>query len=530
MNSFQLTFSKMRTNFQLERSMILALLASLCWMAQGMGQANFSNNTDLEAFLKHFPSLDSYDKAISPELKAHRSLIRGLVNSVYEIGMAFGGLSLYYLGDRLGRKKTVYLAAAVVMVGIAIEPSAYQVVQLYVGRIVAGLGIGAFTATVPAWVTETVSVRKRGSFVLLGGGFSITGIALISWISVGLVVHQDKNEIAWRFPIACQGILALIVTLATPILDESPRTLLRRGQREEAYKVMRKYRNEEELRFLEEEYQAMIQAYENELTTKDRNPWAFNEHKQFRRTMTSIILSGMCQMAGINLITFYGAQIFQNIGLSTVRSRVALAGLQTWQMVCAFAGVWFIARFGRRKLLLWGSAVMALCFACCAGLASSTSSSTQYAILAFDAIQLAAFPIGLFLNPFLIGSEIAGLLCRSAVLACSAWMHWILNFVLALVTPLGFNNIGYRYYIVYTCTNAGLFLFSYAFIPETSGLSVEEIDQVYVNSQSVLDIVECAEAVRSCGLLPPEVLLAEKDNEKGSVVMIEDVKAFSGEE
>lgn len=530
MNSFKLTIPNMRLNFQIERSVLLAVLASLCWMAQGMGQANFSNNTDLKAFIKHFPSLDSYDKTISPELKAHRSLVQGLVNSVYEIGMAFGGLSVYYLGDHLGRKKTIYLAAAVVMVGIAIEASAYQVVQLYFGRIIAGLGIGAFTATVPAWVTETVSVKKRGSFVLLGGGLSIAGVALISWISVGLVVHQDNNEIAWRFPIACQGILALIVVIATPILDESPRSLLRHGKREEAYKVMRKYRNEEELKFVEEEYQAMIQAYENELITKDKNPWAFNEHKQFRRTVTSIVLSGMCQMAGINLITFYGAQIFQNIGLSTVRSRVALAGLQTWQMVCAFAGIWFIARFGRRKLLLWASAVMSLCFACCAGLASSKSSSNQYAILAFDAVQLAAFPIGLFLNPFLIGSEIAGLLCRSAVLACSAWMHWILNFVLALVTPLGFTNIGYRYYIVYTCTNAGLFLFSYIFIPETSGLSVEEVDQVFVNSQSVFDIVKCAEAVRSCGFVPPEVLLTEKDHEKGSVFMIEDVETISEKE
>lgn len=84
-----------------------------------MGQANISNNTALEAFLKHFPSPDYYETVISPDLKAHRSLIRGLVNSVYELGLAFGRLSMYFGGDRLGRKKTIYVATAVVIAGIA---------------------------------------------------------------------------------------------------------------------------------------------------------------------------------------------------------------------------------------------------------------------------------------------------------------------------------------------------------------------------------------------------------------------------
>nr|UJH94525.1 MFS.9 [Starmerella bombicola] len=509
--------------FKFERSLKLAFLVSLCWLAQGMGQANFGNSTDLEPFLRHFPSLWSSEPGISKSEKSHRSLIVGLVTAVYELGLAFGGLSTYFVGDRLGRRNTTLLASAFVIIGVVVESSSYQIAQLYVGRVVAGLGIGAFTATVPAWLTETVSAKRRGAFVFLGGGFGITGVATASWICLGMVINQKTHEVAWRLPLAVQGIVAAIVTFATFFLDESPRTLLRHNKPEEALRIMRKYRNESELRFVEEEYREMVQAYKNETLTMDRNPWRFNQHKQFRRTVSAIVLSGLCQMSGINLITFYGSRIFQQIGLSTVRSRVALAGLQTWQALCAFAAIWFVTKFGRRKLVLGGSATMCICFCCCAGLDSSSNQSTRYGILAFDAIQLAAFPIGLFLNPFLIGSEISGLLCRSAVLACVSFTNWAMNFVLALVTPLGFDNLGYKYYTVYVCTNAALFVFAYLFIPDTSGLTVEEVDQAYVNSKNPFDIVKCAEAVRQAGHVPPEILQASKD-EQGSVNIIEYTK------
>lgn len=513
----------MRCKFKLERSLVLAVLVSLCWLAQGMGQANFGNSTDLEPFLRHYPSLWSAEPGISKSVKSHRSLMVGLVTAVYELGLAFGGLSTYFVGDRLGRKKTTIFASAVVIIGVVVESSSYHMAQLYVGRVVAGLGIGAFTATVPAWLTETVSAKKRGAFVFLGGGFGITGVATASWICLGMVINQKTHEVAWRLPLAVQGMVAAVVTFATFFLDESPRTLLRHNKPEDALRIMRKYRNEAELQFVEEEYREMVQAYKNEILAKDKSPWKFNQHKQFRRTVSAIVLSGLCQLAGINLITFYGSRIFQAIGLSTVRSRVALAGLQTWQALCAIAAIWFVSRFGRRKLLLGGSATMCICFCCCAGLDSSSNQNTKYGILAFDAIQLAAFPIGLFLNPFLIGSEISGLLCRSAVLACVSFTNWTMNFVIALVTPLGFDNLGYKYYIVYVCTNAALFVFAFLFIPDTSGLTVEEVDQAYVDSQTPFDIVKCVEAVRQAGHVPPEVLQAKGD-EKGSVHMIENIK------
>lgn len=495
-------------------------------MTQGTGQANLGNSTTLPMYKKHFGMLNSSEEGISASEKSHRSLISGLVVALYELGLAGGGLSTYFFGDKLGRKNTTYLAAAVIIIGTVLESSAFQLGHLIVGRIVAGLGVGAITATVPAWMSETVSPKHRGSLVLSGAGFAISGVAMMSWTCLGMYIHQFDYEIAWRFPLALQGIFAVVNIVAITFIDDSPRSLVRRGRRERAYNVLSKNRSGEDVDAIDTEFAEIIQAYENEIMAKDKSPWSFNQHKQFRRTVSAIILSGLCQLAGINLITFYGAIIFEDdIGLSVVRSRVALAGLQTWQAICGGLSAFFVTKFGRRNLVLGASATMCICFCCCAGLDSVDSTNTKYGILAFDAVQLAAFPIGLLITPFLIGSEISGLLCRSAVMACVSGINWLMNFVLAFVTSLAFDKIGYRYYIVYAATNATLFVFTFLFIPETGGLTLEEVDQAYVDSQSPFDIVKCMKAVKDAGHVAPEPLWRSesKDEMKPTAEMIEDV-------
>lgn len=517
---------KMAGKVELRRSIVLACVSGLCWLAQGFGQANLGNSTTLPAFIKHFPMLDSAAEGITDSQKSQRSLLSGFVVAVYELGLSGGGLSTYFVGDWLGRRNTAYAAAVIVIIGTLLQSASYSLGQLIVGRIVAGWGIGAFTATVPAWMTETAIASHRGPIVLSGNGFAITGVASMSWICLGMYRNQFDTEFAWRFPLALQGILAIVVIGAISFLSDSPRSLVRRNKRDKAYNVLKRNRHGESEEEVQKEFEEIILAYENELKTKDKSPWSFNEHKQFRRTVTAIILSGLCQWAGINLITFYGAIIFEDdIGLSVIRSRVALAGLQTWQAIGGISSVFFVIKFGRRNLVLICSAVMCICFCCCAGLDSDDSVDTKYGILAFDAIQLAAFPIGLLVNPFLIGSEIAGLLCRSAVMAGVASINWLMNFVLALVTKLAFQEIGYKYYTVFVATNATLFLFAFFFVPETGKLTLEEVDQGYVNSKHPFDIVKCMKAIEAAEHVPPEPL-QRSESKKGteSVEMIEDVE------
>jgi len=69
------------------------------------------------------------------------------MTSIYNIGCFIGAMSTIFTGDWLGRPKQILLGSTIIAIGAIIQTAAYGVPQLYVGRIVAGLGTGMNTAT-----------------------------------------------------------------------------------------------------------------------------------------------------------------------------------------------------------------------------------------------------------------------------------------------------------------------------------------------------------------------------------------------
>jgi hypothetical protein len=76
---------------------------------------------------------------------------------------------------------------------------------------------------------------------------------------------------------------------------------------------------------------------------------------------------------------------------------------------------------------------------------------------------------------------------RAAISAVSTAAVWTFNFLLAEITPVGFNTIGYRYYIIFAILNAAIVPSVYFFFPETNGVSLEEIDGIFQESKSIWD-------------------------------------------
>jgi len=70
---------------------------------------------------------------------------------------------------------------------------------------------------------------------------------------------------------------------------------------------------------------------------------------------------------------------------------------------------------------------------------------------------------------------------------CSA-THWLLNFVIARTVPYMFTNIGYGTYFVFGSFLTLSIPFVYFFLPETKGLSLEEVDILFDGPRDVTDI------------------------------------------
>jgi hypothetical protein len=128
---------------------------------------------------------------------------------------------------------------------------------------------------------------------------------------------------------------------------------------------------------------------------------------------------------------------------------------------------------------------------CMSVLAATTAYQDSQPALATAAVFLylynLIYPIGFLGLPLLYSAEVSPLHLRAAISGLANSVLWLSNFLVVEVTPVAFNNIGYRYYIVYAGINAAIAGVVYLCFPETTGLSLEEIDEVFRQSQGVLD-------------------------------------------
>lgn len=412
----------------------------------------------------------------------------GTVVALFTVGGIFGSLSCIYLGDILGRRKVIFIASGITAIGAVLMATSFSLAQFIVARLILGLGTGGYLATVPVWQSEISKATKRGAHVITDGIFIGVGAALALWIDLGFYFVSDSS-VSWRFPLAFQVVLFIAVMVFICVFPESPRWLLKQGRRKEAREILAA------LADLDPESEAIstdIRDIELSLSVCGNQSWksmlSMGEQRLFNRTMLAAGAQIMQQMCGINLTTMYATTIFeQNLGLDSVKARILSACMCFMQVLGGLLAFYTIDRLGRRPLMLWSAGGLTICMAILAGSTSTMSNGATIVAAVFLFAFQFIFTIGYSGLTYLYAAEIAPLQLRAAISAVSTTAVWIFNFLLAEVTPVGFNTIGYKYYIVFAVLNAVIVPTVYFFYPETNGRSLEEIDDIFQQSNSWLD-------------------------------------------
>ena len=148
----------------------------------------------LPTFLATFPSINTSTSG----LEAKNSTLQGTTVALYEVGAAIGALSCFIFGETFGRRRTTFGAAIVVLVGVILQATSFQLAQLVLARIVTGLGVGSFTATIPSWVGESSGADHRGWLIMLEGSAAIFGVMFVGWLELGFYYVPGNNEVSWR--------------------------------------------------------------------------------------------------------------------------------------------------------------------------------------------------------------------------------------------------------------------------------------------------------------------------------------------
>ena len=415
--------------------------------------------------------------------------VQGTVVALFTVGGIFGSLSCIYLGDKLGRRRVIFIAAALTIVGSILMATSFHFAQFIVARVVLGLGTGGYLATVPVWQSEISKPSKRGAHVVTDGIFLGVGASLALWIDFGCYFVQHSS-VSWRFPLAFQVLPLLMVMIFITFLPESPRWLVKKGRLEEARQILAAL---DALDPNAESITEDIRDIQLSLSLCGTLSWqamlTMGQQRLLHRTVLAAMGQIFQQLCGINLISMYATTIFeQNLGMSPVKARILAASMCLMQPFGGYLAFFTIDRLGRRPLMLWSAAGMGICMAILAG-TTSTAHNTGALVVAviFLFVFQFIFTVGYAGLTFLYATEVAPLQLRAAISAVSTAAVWVFNFLLAEVTPIGFNTISYRYYIVFAVLNAAIVPTVYFFFPETSGRSLEEIDEIFMRSKSIWD-------------------------------------------
>lgn len=293
--------------------------------------------------------------------------MQGQIVSTYVLGCVAGAFLSMYTGDRLGRRRSVLLASAFLTIGGILQSMAFTLPHLIVGRIVAGLGVGMNTTTVPMWQSETCKQEDRGKLITIQLTHLVFGFVLANWINFGFT-YSPYQQISWRFPLAFQSFLAILAASMVPFLVESPRWLCVRSRSPAAKEVIARVLDK---RLEDDEVLTSLQSIEttvaHEMESQKpgwRTIFSNGPQQTFRRIALGVGVNFMQQFGGVNVVAYYLPIIMKRSFGFSDRMSLILSAVDSMQwMFWTGLGTLLIDRLGRRKLLIVGAAGQSLCFA-----------------------------------------------------------------------------------------------------------------------------------------------------------------------
>ncbi|KIJ64328.1 hypothetical protein HYDPIDRAFT_175665 [Hydnomerulius pinastri MD-312] len=395
-----------------------------------------------------------------------------------DIGCATGSLIVFFFGESIGRKRTIMSGACTMLVGTAILTSSTTRAQLYVGRIVTGIGNGFNSSSIPVYQSETCEGLVRGTLVCLNSAITIIGLVIAYWLDYGL--SFVNGPVQWRLPIGFQAVFALLLLLQVTILPDSPRWLIAHGRKQEGARILAQL----EARESPDHPDVVEKLKEIEVSLEQESaggPFRYVELIQggplgnFRR---------MCLCAGVNIMQqftgYLAPVVYQNtMGLSRNLSLILGGCTAVTFMFASFIPLWTVDRYGRRILLMISSAGLSLCFILTAALLSTGNKSAAYGATAMVFLFQIFLGIGFLPIPWLYPAEISTTRIRARGSSISSLSNWLSTFVIVQITPPAIANIGWRVFAIFAVFNALWIPIVYLFFPETKGLELEDVDHIF---------------------------------------------------
>ncbi|KAF2110021.1 general substrate transporter [Lophiotrema nucula] len=487
------------------RTFMMACSACFGGMLFGMDIGTIGGVLTLPEFM------DKY--GLTPLSKTARADLSANIASTLQAGCFLGCFIASWVADRWGRKIALVMNGMITCVGCIIQACSFgSIASMYVGRFVAGVGVGGASMVVPLYISENAPRGIRGGLTGIYQLFIATGTMLAFWVNYGAILHIHGAAV-YIVPLAVQALPAILLVICMLLNKESPRFLAKQDRWDEATAVLSRMRALPPTHeYVQAELRDISEQLEHERiliggsTLKDLLREMFTIPGNRKRALISIGLMVCQQMTGTNAINYYAPQIFKNLGIQGNSTNLFATGIYgVVKMVTCSAFLLFAAdSLGRRRSLLWtsiaqGTAMLyiGLYVRIDPPVAGADVPPAGYVALVCIFLFAGFFQFGWGPVCWIYVSEIPTARLRSLNVAIAAATQWLFNFVVARATPNMLATVGrggYGAFIIYSSFCYSMFFFVWFLIPETKGLSLEKMDDLFGVTELVKHIEEDREA------------------------------------
>ncbi|TNY22032.1 hexose transport-related protein [Rhodotorula diobovata] len=391
------------------------------------------------------------------------------------------------LNNWLGRRGTIFWTAAISAATCIWMACVNSKWHLFAARFILGFGIGPKSATVPVYAAETAPPIIRGALVMQWQVWTAFGIMVgtatsLMFFKVGDPSSANITGLNWRLMLGSAALPAFFVMAQVFFCPESPRWLIGRGRYVEAYNSLCRLRHTK-LQAARDLFMinALLEEEASLVTGKAAIVELFSVPRNRRAAVASGTVMFMQQFCGINVIAYYSATIFREAGFDDITALGATLGFGALNFVMAGPAVWTIDTFGRRNLLLSTFPLMSI-FLLMAGMAFFIPEGPgRTAVVALGVyLHCMAYSPGEGPVPFTYSAEAFPLYVRDVGMSYATAVTWIFNFVVAFTFPRllsAFTPQGaFGWYAAWNAMGTVLVFF---LVPETKGLTLEELDSVF---------------------------------------------------
>jgi len=402
-----------------------------------------------------------------------------LLSSIF--GIPLSGL----FADQFSRKSMLLFVAIGFMAGTSLCSMALNLPMLITGRFIIGICIGIASYVSPMFIAEIAPASIRGGLVLLNGVAITLGQAFSFLIGYWL---YDISPESWRVMLLLGTIPALLLLIGVLLIPHSPRWLLIKHGREAAYTVLKKIRhNENEIQAELQEMQTIVnfthQTSKIHQLLQPPYVWVL-----FAATSLGVLQ----QFSGINAIMYYGPVIFESAGFTPTKFAILATFFMGFiNFIFTIVTLLLVDKLGRRFLLICGSLLAGISLLIVSSYYHFHLFQHKWLMLSCMATFIIGYCVSIGSLFWVIISEIFPLNVRGLAMSIATLVQWMANLIVSLLFLSVFKLLGEAITFSMFATMCLLATWvAYYFIPETTGISLEQIELNLMQGKALRDLGE----------------------------------------